>query len=1238
MSPRSVFARRVGIKILSLLTLLIFPLKSFPALSLLLQVVTQAPLKAEVNSLLQLIGTGDPQVQVLQGFSGTEGLVRIFQGAKWFFYPDGKFLFVPSENANVRHDLYPIIGTYQKNGDTFEFQAERRSSITDASASVDGVIRIDKDKVLLEATRASIAGVSRQIARISQTLSPASQVAAQPPKRVQGIQFPSSYKISLQGQTEAGTFEQLSAILKILPSTAEDPNPFLVNLSTELHGNNGSISWSSFVPTPKGQQEPHSKISVDNNQVRLEVNPTQSLRLDVSWFTLVSGGLDQLVGSLPIGATAKQGTLTFSIQDNSISGSIKADGTSDLGNPSNYEATFTGQLIQKDFAFSSPEQLQTTEQAETSSTLFNGSWTAEPLGTIELRQNEQQVSGTYSGRGGGSIEGVAQGTRLDFTWKDSNGSGWGFFRALADGTTLVGMWESGTEKTDGDSLMATQINQTAQNLEFPPANNEQLDERSVSTPTYKSGDFVEVLWEDTWWPAKVLEVKGENYCITYEGWDSSWDECVDSNRIRPVAETAEAEAERLYRVGFNHFINKNYIQAVEQLEESIEISENKKLDNAIIQERALNAISVAYAILGKYEKAKNYAHKHLKIANQLHDPSAQTIALVRLGSLDFDLGDYSQAESYFKQALESSRNFAPASRGFAFSGLGFTYIAMGKVKEAILNLEEALKIAQRFEDPELKQSTLEGLGTAYLVQGDYSRAIKIFEDNRITAKRYQGLFDVSIEANALSSLGFAFLQAGNLTKAEANLREAVKLWESQRNLLGSNDPFKISIFESQALSYGTLQKILVLQGKTEAALEVAEQGRARAFADLLAQRLSPQAVEQITNKAPNPNIEKIREIAKTQNATLVEYSLIDSSPRFATLGKVSATELLIWVVQPTGEVALRQLDLKELQTKDLQYQQHSDRPEYISYLLDKTKKSILTEQVNPGNDSSPQLKQLHQLLIEPIAGLLPKDSNARIIFIPHRELFLVPFPALLDADGKYLIEKHTISIAPSIQILDSTYQLQQKNAGIVKDIMVVGDPTIAEEIKQRYGLDSEPVFEQEANEVANLLNAEAIIGEQAKKETILNQLPQARIVHLSTHGQFDEDQGLGSFIVLAPSANNNGLLTAEEIIAEYGSSKGTPLRAELIVLSACRTAQGKITGDGVIGLSRSLIAAGVPSAVISLWSVDANSSIPLMKAFYKNLQQNPDKALALSQAMRSTMKKYPQPGDWAAFTLIGEAK
>jgi len=128
----------------------------------------------------------------------------------------------------------------------------------------------------------------------------------------------------------------------------------------------------------------------------------------------------------------------------------------------------------------------------------------------------------------------------------------------------------------------------------------------------------------------------------------------------------------------------------------------------------------------------------------------------------------------------------------------------------------------------------------------------------------------------------------------------------------------------------------------------------------------------------------------------------------------------------------------------------------------------------------------------------------------------------------------------------------------------------------------------------------------------------------------DNEQGLESAIALAPSGQDNGLLTAEEIL-------NLKLNAELVVLSACDTGRGKITGDGVIGLSRSLISAGVPSVIVSLWAVPDSPTSSLMIEFYRQLQQNPDKAQALRQAMLATMKQHPNPRDWAGFALIGEA-
>lgn len=120
-------------------------------------------------------------------------------------------------------------------------------------------------------------------------------------------------------------------------------------------------------------------------------------------------------------------------------------------------------------------------------------------------------------------------------------------------------------------------------------------------------------------------------------------------------------------------------------------------------------------------------------------------------------------------------------------------------------------------------------------------------------------------------------------------------------------------------------------------------------------------------------------------------------------------------------------------------------------------------------------------------------------------------------------------------------------------------------------------------------------------------------------------------IALAPSGNDNGLLSSSEIF-------NLKLNADLVVLSACDTGRGKITGDGVIGLSRSFVAAGAPTVLVSLWAVNDNTTSELMIEFYRQLQTQPNKAQALRQAMLKTRSLHPDPLHWASFSLMGETK
>jgi len=175
-----------------------------------------------------------------------------------------------------------------------------------------------------------------------------------------------------------------------------------------------------------------------------------------------------------------------------------------------------------------------------------------------------------------------------------------------------------------------------------------------------------------------------------------------------------------------------------------------------------------------------------------------------------------------------------------------------------------------------------------------------------------------------------------------------------------------------------------------------------------------------------------------------------------------------------------------------------------------------------------------------------------------------------------------------------------------------------------------PGTEREAAAVASLLKTRALIGDKATKANVLPRMAAAGLVHLATHGLLDEDGRNFNALALAPDEHDSGLLTAREV-------RALRLNADLVVLSACDTARGEITGDGVHGLTRSFFAAGARSLVVSLWQVADEATVVLMTSFYEGLQKGQDKAQALRQAMLATRSQYPDPRRWSALTLVGNA-
>ena len=705
----------------------------------------------------------------------------------------------------------------------------------------------------------------------------------------------------------------------------------------------------------------------------------------------------------------------------------------------------------------------------------------------------------------------------------------------------------------------------------------------------------------------------------------------------------QAEETALRDLGFAYLRLDNYAKGIEYFEQLLALT--REIKDRQGEEIALINLINAYRVLDNYDKVIEYEQQLLAFAREIQNRQVEGSVLGELGFAYLRLGNYTKAIEYEQQLLAFAREIQNRQvEGAALGNLGFAYLRLGNYTKAIEYTQQWLVLTREIQDHRHEQAALNILGSTYLELGDYAKAIEYAQQWLAFARKIQ---DRQSEGHALGNLGVALYKQGNLTAAEKTLLESLQASESMlrgENVL--NDHWQIKIFDLQANVYIHLQKVLIAQKKTNEALVFAEKGRARAFVQSLKIRLIPSVSDQITI---NPlNIQQVQQIASDQNATLVEYSIIGNEA------------LYIWVIKPTGEITFKSVDLKSLDINLRQVTENTrvaaatgrglNEPNTVfADMIRGTRDALGTSENNLSNQlatnrpnsthskspvASQKLQQLYQLLIEPIADVLPTDPNATVIFIPHQSIFLVPFATLQNAQGQYLIEKHTIAIAPAIKILQLTHKIKQKERpGSAQNILIVGNPTMPQIGTPPEQLSALPGSEQEAKIIATLFNTQAIIGSQATKIFITQQMSKARIIHLATHGLLNEvkNQFMPGAIALAPSGDDDGFLTSGEIL-------NLKLNAELVVLSACNTGKGELTGDGVIGLSRSFIIAGVPSILASLWSVPDAPTAELMAEFYRQLQLNPNKAQALRQAMLMTMKMHPNPQDWGAFTLIGEAE
>ena len=661
----------------------------------------------------------------------------------------------------------------------------------------------------------------------------------------------------------------------------------------------------------------------------------------------------------------------------------------------------------------------------------------------------------------------------------------------------------------------------------------------------------------------------------------------------------------------------------------------------------LHNTAVVYGHLGEAERALEHYQRSLVIAREINERRGQSVLLGNLGELLMNRGDLTRAFDYFQQQLALTRELGNRNeQALALLNLGHLYSARREFTAARRSYEEARGIQRDIGAKAREAHTLIALATLELQEGSTS----------VVAELASGALQIATETDspeigwrARLVLARVARASGQIESAVMHLQTAAKAVNDLRAAVRS-DAGKIGFADARKQVFQELASALLDAGRPADALAAAEAGRARALADLLEQRQATgrrsttesleafqaaldevraararsssrpddltRAGEALANDvkrlrkedpelaslvtAESPAVQEIFEIAKRSNAVLIEYMVTDSA-------------ILAWTVSPDAGVEATTLAVD---------------PQRLHTLVTDTRK-LLGGVQSDRSALDVRLRDLYSSLIAPLESRLPKAAEVPLVIVPDGPIALVPFAALRDAQGRPLVARHALATSPSISVYRYT-AAKLRPANSESASLVVADPLPPSEARlpqlPSARIEGQIVVRRLGSNVATLLS-----GKHASEAAIKRSAANQRILHFAAHGLVSAERPLSSSLVLAPGDGEDGYLKAAEVF-------GMELSAEMVVLSGCSTGLGKISGDGIIGLTRAFLYAGTPRVLVSYWDVSDRSTAYLMDRFYGALQKGQSPAAALRTAQLATSRQYPNPSEWAAFALVGEPR
>jgi CHAT domain-containing protein len=687
------------------------------------------------------------------------------------------------------------------------------------------------------------------------------------------------------------------------------------------------------------------------------------------------------------------------------------------------------------------------------------------------------------------------------------------------------------------------------------------------------------------------------------------------------------------------------------------------------QIRFLELIGRGFEEVNRHTEALRFFERAIKLADADKDSGLPFMAYEGEARALAATGKPEEAKAVLDDALGKARS--QQKRGHEAELLillGRLASQTGDRKQAVADLESAAQFSKRVEFFRMEADAMFELATLYRDAGDLATAEDRAADGLEASQRVGDRYYVPRNLTILADLK---ARRGRVNDANALYEQAEDVIESM--LISVDEPYwNSSVVASMSQTYLQHFELVAKSGDVPGAFHVLERVRGRTLAWALEDRKALAVAESGQTASLETDLAGLQvQLMQTNSAEkreqlmdrLVEYErrlglawTKDDAPDHglpvqpASLAKVQEVlkpdEVLLEYVldDPTSfcvVVSQKGASIRALPVGRKEIENLGQR--FIGEIRAKVAAAELS-------------KRLYAMLVKPI----PEAATAtRFIIAPDAILNLLPFEALRNARGEYLLKSHVISYVPSGTIL-RTLRHAEKQKRAPKPLLAVGDVEYEDQggsgrrillpasIRGRIergiadlsgmGLHDLPETRAEVEEIGKIVGPDAVmlLGKDATETGFKKQpLDQFRVLHLAVHGLADTQYPERSALVLGtdPQSDDDGLLQVREIIR-------LRLHAELTTLSACDSGVGKLQGqEGISNLVEAFLVAGSKSVVASLWSADDTFASALMGQFYRHLAQGEDTSSALRNAKLDLLAKYGNqvsPSYWAAFVAVGE--